>query len=81
MDRRVRAIKRDRRGNIIALCNPGESWSPRRKADVIKDIASNRLSYYVKELERPAYLRILDGALESTKDATSPNSLENLPIA
>jgi hypothetical protein len=52
MDRRIKATKRDRNGNIIALCNPGESWSPRRTADVIKDISNNVRSYYVQQVER-----------------------------
>lgn len=81
MDRRVTGAKRDRHGNIVALCNPGQSWSPRRKADVIKDISSNRQSYYVKEMERRSYLRVVSGGegLESTKDAESLNSLGRLP--
>jgi hypothetical protein len=80
MDRRVKAIKRDRKGNIVALCNPGESWSPRRTVDVVKDIARNQRSYYVKELERRTYVRLLPGGvLQTTKDADSKNNLGNLP--
>jgi hypothetical protein len=28
MDRKVTAIKKDRKGNIVALCNAGQRWSP-----------------------------------------------------
>jgi hypothetical protein len=52
MDRKVTATKRDRNGNIIALCNRGQSWSPRRIADVIKDILNNKSSYYVHDVDR-----------------------------
>lgn len=82
MDRRVRAIKRDRTGNIVALCNPGESWSPRRKADVIKDITNNRRSYYVEEVTRRVYVRLVSkNQLQTTEDKTSLNNLEQLPTA
>ncbi len=81
MDRRVKATKRDRSGNIIALCNPGQNWSPRRTADVIQDINSWRRSYYVEELPRRRYVRVVDGhALQTTDDTKSKNNLDNLPI-
>ena len=82
MDRRIKAVKKDRKGNIVTFCNPGESWSPRRKADVILDITSNRRSYYVREAAGRSYLRVgQGGSLESTKDEASPNNLKNLPIS
>lgn len=80
MDRRVRAIKKDRRGNIVALCNPGESWSPRPAVDVMKDISRNERSYYVQELGRRVYVRLLSGrVLQTTEDTSNANSLTNLP--
>ncbi len=82
MDRRVRSVKRDKRGNIVALCNPGAAWSPRRKAEVIRDILDNKTSYYVQEHERRSYVRVLEGeTLRTTRDTTSENSLENLSEA
>ncbi len=81
MDRRVKATKRDHSGNIIALCNPGQSWSPRRAADVIKDITSSRKSYYVQELPQRRYVRLVSpNRLETTDDTTSKNNLQNLPV-
>ena len=81
MDRRVRATKRDRTGSIVALCNPGQSWSPRRKADVIKDIVSSRKSYYVQELTQRRYVRVVGAdTLLTTDDASSKNNLDNLPV-
>jgi len=80
MDRRVTAIKKDRNGRIIALCNPGEKWSPRRSADVVKDIQSNKKSYYVEEARRRKYVRVIaGGVLQTTSDASSSTSLDRLP--
>jgi len=80
MDRQVKATRKDKDGNIIALCNASEAWSPRRKADVIKDIKSNRKSYYVKEMPRPTYVRVVSGnSLQTTADQNSRNSLDRLP--
>lgn len=82
MDRRVRMTKKDRNGNIVALCNPGQKWSPRRTADVIKDINGNKSSYYVMESERRKYVRVVSGkALQTTTDDTNANNLNNLPSA
>jgi len=82
MDRKVTATKKDRDGNIIALCNRGQSWSPRRIADVIKDILNNKRSYYVHEADRRSYVRVISGnALQTTSDVTSSNSLHKLPDA
>jgi hypothetical protein len=78
----VRSVKRDKRGNIVALCNSEAQWSPRRKAQVIRDILDNKTSYYVQEQERRSYVRVLDGeTLRTTRDTTSENSLENLSEA
>ncbi len=82
MDRRVRTVRRDSSGNIVALCNSGAKWSPRRKSDVIRDILENKTSYYVQERERRSYVRVVDGQeLKTTKDVASANSLESLTDA
>ncbi len=80
MDRRVKATKKDKNGNIIAFCNPGEKWSPLSKNDVIKDIKSAKRSYYVQELPQKAYIRIVAGdLLQTNADKASSNNLDNLP--
>lgn len=79
MDRRIKTTKRARDGRIVALCNPGEPWSPRKMSDVIGDIHSNKQSYYVQELERRTYVRIFEGALRTTTDTNSRNHLDALP--
>lgn len=79
MDHRITAVKKDQKGNIIALCNPEESWSPRRINDVIKEIGSGMKSYYVQQLPNRTYVRLSSGRLHTTKDAANGNSLTNLP--
>ena len=80
MDRRIKAVKKDEQGNIVALCNPGKSWSPRSVGDVVKDIRGNKRSYYVQESENRTYVRLLAGnELQTTADAASANGLDNLP--
>ena len=82
MDRRVRTVRRDRSGNIVALCNSEAKWSPRRKSDVIRDILDNKTSYYVQERERRSYVRVVDGDnLRTTKEVGGENSLEKLTDA
>lgn len=80
MDRKVTGVERDRNGNIIALCNKGQSWSPRRKKDVLDDIRAGRKSYYVQASPQRSYIRVISGGtLQTTADATSQNSLDKLP--
>jgi hypothetical protein len=80
MDRKVTSTKKDRKGNIVALCNAGQRWSPRRAQDVLEDIRAGRKSYYVQELANRVYVRALSGdRLETTSDVNSQNSLGRLP--
>lgn len=80
MDRKVTSTKRDRKGNIVALCNTGQQWSPRKTQDVLSDIRAGRKSYYVQELRERIYIRALAGGrLETTSDASSRNNLDKLP--
>jgi hypothetical protein len=79
MDRKVTSTKRDKAGTIVALCNPNESWSPRRTADVLQDISGGRRSYYVTVRERRRYLRVVQGSLQTTADESRADALETLP--
>jgi hypothetical protein len=80
MDRRIKATKRDAKGNVVALCNPGESWSPVSTDIVLRDIKSARRSYYVQELPRKVFVRAAPGnTLQTTLDKASKNNLNNLP--
>lgn len=80
MDRRIRTIKRDAKGNVIALCNSEEAWSPVSKDAVMRDIKCARRSYYVQELAKKVYIRAAPGnKLQTTLDETSKNHLDKLP--
>jgi hypothetical protein len=79
MDRRVKSTMRDEGGNIVALCHPNASWSPRRLADVLRDISGGKRSYYVEELERRRYVRLAAGAPAARLDETSRKRLDMLP--
>ena len=46
-NRLITENKKSFNGNIIALCNPDESWSPRYKYDAIRDIESNNYNYFM----------------------------------
>lgn len=63
----------------MAVCNSQAAWSPRKKAEVIRDILENKKSYYVQERTRRSYVRVVDGdKLRTTQDAENANCLENL---
>lgn len=80
MDRRIKATKKDGHGNVVALCNPDESWSPVNKDTVMRDIKSARRSYYVQELPQKVYVRVTsENTLQTTADKASKNNLNNLP--
>lgn len=80
--RRVTHLRKDSEGEIDALCNPKEPWSPRARAEVIRDIELGVHTYYVEEagyrstvhVERSggvSYLRTYTGS-------GSPNRLADL---
>lgn len=83
-DRQVTASGKDRDGDITKLCHSGAAWSPRLKADAIRDIESGTHTYYVQQ---PGTLRVnvnvVNGPngkyLRSTADKASRNNLDNLP--
>jgi len=83
MDRRVTKTRKDSDGDITALCNPGMSWSPRKKSDAISDIENGVHTYYVKEAGYRTDVRVVQRGtkkhLQTTADSTSANNLDNLP--
>lgn len=46
-DRYVTQVVKDADGDVLELCNPKESWSPRAKDKVIADIESGEYRYLV----------------------------------
>jgi len=47
-ERKITKTRKGYDGDILALCNPDESWSPRFKNDAIRDIESNLHNYFVE---------------------------------
>ena len=82
-ERRVRQTGKDAQGDITSLCNTGEAWSPRSKANAIADIEGNVHRYFVQETGDRANVHVVDGPtgkyLRTTADSGSANNLDNLP--
>ena len=83
-DRAVTRTRKDRDGDILALCNPGDYWSPRTKADAIRDIEAGIHRYYVPWSDgRRTPIRVVNGPtgkyLRTDRDDTARNNLDDLP--
>ena len=82
-DRGVTRSRKDEDGDITALCNPGQSWSPRPKRDVINDIESGQHSYFVQASGGRVDIHVVDGPsgkyLRTDPDKTTRNNLDDLP--
>ena len=81
-ERRVRTSGKDKDGDITALCNSAEGWSPRQKADAIRDIENGSIVYYVEEQSPRTIVQVVTEAgnkyLRTTRDTSSKNNLDNL---
>lgn len=82
--RYVRQSGKDRDGDITRLCNSGEAWSPRGKADAIRDIEGGIQEYWVNWANAPeTKIRVVSGTngkyLRTDRDATARNNLDDLP--
>ena len=84
-ERKVTETIRDSRGRILALCNPGEPWSPRRARDALRDIHFGLHRYTATGGGRDAEVRVVAGPsgdyLRSDWDDTPANNLDDLPLA
>ena len=47
VERLVTAVQRDATGELAALCDENATWSPRSKKDIVADIESGKVRYYV----------------------------------
>ena len=81
--RRVTETLKDRYGRILALCNPDETWSPRRAGDALRDIRFGLHHYVAVGDGREADVRAIGGQsggyLRSDWDDTTANNLDELP--
>lgn len=83
MVREVTHSRKDRDGDITALCNRGASWSPRQKRDAINDIEQRAHSYYTMVNGRRANILVVNDHgnkyLRTHEDMTRRNNLDDLP--
>jgi len=84
MDRYVMRTRKDRDGDITALCNGGQYWSPRLKQDAINDIERGSYRYFVHWSDgKTTPIRVVNGPrgkyLRTDHDNTSRNNLDDLP--
>jgi hypothetical protein len=88
--REVTHVRRNDDGDITALCNPGEAWSPREKEDAIADIEMGNHDYYVvvkgnkvpiDVVHRPMAAKDKGFYLRTVKDGEMPHNLDELPEA
>ncbi len=83
-ERKVTQSRKDKDGDITALCNPLAAWSPRAKAGAITDIESKTHRYYVQRPgTSPTYVHVVDGPtgkyLRTNPDDQQGNNLDSLP--
>jgi Protein of unknown function (DUF3892) len=84
-DRQVLKTGKDRDGDITKLCNAGEAWSPRSKADAINDIDKKLHTYFVRWSDGArTEIRVVDDKqkgkyLRTDRDQTTKNNLDDLP--
>lgn len=83
-DRAVRNTGKNAQGDITRLCNAGDAWSPRSKADAIADIENGNHTYHVpwksgRTEIRVVYDPVKGKYLRTDRDATTKNNLDDLP--
>lgn len=84
MDRQVTRSRKNSDGDITALCSSGAAWSPRYKADAIRDIESGDHRYFVRVGVDEVDIRVVDHPrygkyLRTDPDRTTRNNLDDLP--
>jgi hypothetical protein len=81
--RPVTGVRTDPLGNIVALCNPAEMWSPRSTSQIIRDIEADVHDYYVPAAPGPLRVRVVPAGcgkrLWAAPEDTVCNNLHDLP--
>ncbi len=82
-DRQVTRTRKDRDGDILALCDDSASWSPRGKSEAITDIETGMHTYYVTWAgSRRTEILVVNGPtgkyLRTDADSTARNNLADL---
>lgn len=83
VEREIKKIKKDELGNIFAICNPGEWWSPKSIYEAIMEIEESLYGYYVLVNEQRVDLNVVNDPkgkyLRTDPDKTINNNLDELP--
>ncbi len=82
--RNVYGAGKDKDGDVAKLCNSFADWSPRQKADDIRDIEYALHEYVVNWPDgRRTQIRVVNGPtgkyLRTDHDTTTRNNLDDLP--
>ena len=82
-DRAIRQSRKDSDGDITAIGDAGQYWSPVLKADAIHHIESGIHRYYVPWTSGNTWIRVVNGPtgkyLRTDRDDTNRNNLDDLP--
>jgi len=76
-ERRVTKSRKNNDGDIIAICNPGKSWSPKLKVDAIRDIENHRHRYYVLIGFHNVYIHVVSDPVNGKYLRTDPDSTDS----
>jgi hypothetical protein len=81
---RVVTQVRQSRGKVVAVCHPGEGWSPRSAADVVADLRRGDYRYVAADSAgRTSRILVVNGPrgayLRTKADASAQNNLDELP--
>ena len=82
--REVLQTRKNSQGDILALCNPSQIWSPRAKSDAIRDIEIGLSTYFFPWFDgTTTQVHVVNGPtgkyLRTDKDQTTRNNLDDLP--
>jgi pimeloyl-ACP methyl ester carboxylesterase len=80
LERLITGVTKNEDDEIIAVCNPGEPWSPLSTAEVVRDILSGAHVYFTEVDGIRANVHVVEGRyLRSNPDGTTINNLDELP--
>lgn len=83
IERKVTKSRKDSNGNITAICNPGEWWSPKTSIEAIREIEEKLYSYHVILNGEKVDIKVIRGEtgkyLRTDPDKTTKNNLDELP--
>ena len=71
IEREVLQVRRSPSGEVVALVNKGEPWSPRHAEDAIADIRSGLVRYVVPWATCRAPVRVIGGPTQRLEAGTA----------